>query len=124
MGQAREDIWQKDSIIKLQNQVKTLQREKQDKPEIQVQIPRPVNNKDKVGDNISVKQPDDKWREAEIVEIFKSTDDKEKVDGVPVQYYDDKSTAKVPVDKTAVRDEEAANESKDLLHTVTDMGSD
>merc|ERR1711964_596952 len=104
MGQAREDIWQKDSIIKLQNQVKTLQREKQDKPEIQVQIPRPVNNKDKVGDNISVKQPDDKWREAEIVEIFKSTDDKEKVDGVAVQYYDDKSTAKVPVDKTAVQE--------------------
>ena len=88
-------------------------------------LPRPVNNKGKVGDKISVKQLDGKLRKAKIVEIFKSTDDtpqhtsarpiiitssvtqfhifrdnqwcKEQVDEVAVQY-DDKSTAKVPVD--------------------------
>ena len=35
-------------------------------------LPRPVNNKDKVGDEISVEQSDGKWREAKI---FKPADD-------------------------------------------------
>ena len=83
---------------------------------------RPVNNKDKVGDKISVKQRDGKWRIAKIVKIFIDTPQhtsarpiiitssvtqfhifrdnqwcKEQVAEVAVQY-DDKSTAKVPVD--------------------------
>merc|ERR1711964_667852 len=73
---------------------------------------RPVNNNDKVGDTISVKQPDGtrgpfgalEWREAVIREISKSTDDNEQVDAVTVFYFQmwDRRQARVPVDKTAV----------------------
>merc|ERR1712000_269275 len=65
---------------------------------------RRVNHEDKVGEEILVKQPDGKWREAKIVALFRSTDANSKVQvaSVTVQYDDDEIVARVPVNKTAV----------------------